>query len=61
MTRLPTSRFNLREIFSFPISDLKDFEATLNAEPFVCSKDFSDYAIKALAKKYEAGYDRVNT
>ena len=61
MTRLPTSRFNLREIFFIPISDLKDFKATLNAEPFVCSKDFSDSAIEALAKKYQAGYDRVNT
>jgi len=52
MTKLPTSRFNLREIFFIPISDLKDFVATLNAEPFVCSKDFSISVIEALAKKY---------
>lgn len=61
MTKLPTSKFNLREIFATPISSQEDFIATLNAEPFLCSKDHSISTLEELAKKYANGYMRVNT
>jgi hypothetical protein len=61
MTKLPTSKFNLREIFATPISSQEDFIATLNAEPFLCSKEHSISTLEELAKKYASGYMRVNT
>jgi hypothetical protein len=60
-TKIPTVKFNMREVFPFPQSSSADFCAILNQEPFMCQKIFPAVIIEELAKKYQSGFQRVDT